>query len=116
MSASGIPLEFVQVSGQPNDTSWRKQVRAHAAKNPKARRQRVLKYQNERAREMERTSQLVRDDPEISIVMPINPQSILGAWRRDPFQSFVRPLSPFEGFLFDHCTYSCFVMFPLEAV
>ncbi|KAI5458364.1 hypothetical protein BGZ63DRAFT_393189 [Mariannaea sp. PMI_226] len=99
-------FKFVQVSGQGNAASWKKQVRCHASRNSKSRRRRVLEYQSERLREAHQTQTQSKGalsglEPQ-GILVPVSPRSYLGAARTDPFNSFSRSVSPFESYLLDH--------------
>lgn len=120
-------FEFVDYSG-PGDPGKprRRTVRAHAARNGTARRERVAQYQREKQqRDDAERERLRRRDLAAGIIavdrvewttpsaanmgteveywqMYSGPVDILGAARSDPFGSFVRRLSPMDCFLLDY--------------
>ena len=103
-TSPGLGVNFVFVSEQPDDEHRKKKIRSHAAKNAKARRQKVIAYQAEKARGDEAARSACQDSWEpLNFFLPLSPQTILSAARKDPFQSFKKPPTPFESFLLDHC-------------
>lgn len=111
-------FEFVQIVkpgvNEPS-AAWRRQVRSYAARNPRARRQKVIAYQSDHRKKLEeaanegprtsnngpRTQDLVATGT--IRVLKMDPVTPLSAARTDPFASFSRPMSTFESFLLDHC-------------
>ncbi|KAM0329409.1 hypothetical protein ACHAQA_004716 [Verticillium albo-atrum] len=121
-------FQFVHIANPADAANHRKQVRAHAARNSKVRREKVAKYQAQ-ARDQEAppasetpsqddspptaVAHLDHDDSENPLpfdYMPIrpagkpspNPITLLSPARHDPFDSFIRPVAPFEGYLLNH--------------
>ncbi|KAL2756678.1 hypothetical protein ACRALDRAFT_2018359 [Sodiomyces alcalophilus JCM 7366] len=146
-AAMSTTFQFVHISKPADAANHRRHVRSHAARNSKARRERVAQYQVQLRQENSRRrlsppsssseSASASESPESSLsephsavhtpatsvhadsdgidgpwpLMPIRPVrrrspspiSLLNPARQDPFDSFSQPLSPFEGFLLNHC-------------
>lgn len=150
MSAAAA-FQFVHITKPADAANHRRHVRSHAARNSKARRERVTQYQSQlrqadSRRKPKPPSSLsessssespsetsssssgshstvqtpatsVHADPDwesdrpwpLIPIRPVrrrspSPMSLLNPARQDPFDSFSQPLSPFEGFLLNHCT------------
>lgn len=84
-----------------------RRVHSHAARaaHAKARRQRLLNYQDiEDGRNSEDKTQLsTKTTAQVGLNTILSPISLLGSGRRDPFASFARHLNPMEDFLLDYC-------------
>lgn len=112
----------------PEDTlSPREQRQAHShaarAAHAKARRLCTIEYQAGKASQIEKDTEGIQElvvasssnVPAIGAfgaeqaVLP-SPVNLLSPNGRDPFDSFARPLKPFEHFLLDHC--KCLHNFP----
>ncbi|KAH7176441.1 hypothetical protein EDB81DRAFT_37583 [Dactylonectria macrodidyma] len=119
-------FQFVQLSHPQDAASWRRQVRSHAAKNSRARQQRVIQYQEGKAKETQdsraKEALYQSEHPqEHGILVTGSVTTVLGAARTDPFDTFVRKLSKFESFLFDHFVnqvvlhvVTCYPMNPMD--
>ena len=101
-------FQFVQISHPQDAASWKRQVRSHAAKNSRARQQRVVLYQEGKVNETQglRAKEALGRSEHFQQSMkratgPI--KTALGGARIDPFNSFVRKVTKFESFLLDHC-------------
>ncbi|TDZ16411.1 hypothetical protein Cob_v010693 [Colletotrichum orbiculare MAFF 240422] len=107
---------FVQITHPSDVATWKKKVRSHAARNPSARRQRVADFQDSQRRG-EADANVASDavvrsrrtgrrnlpfTPNGSNIMLFGPLTLLSASDLDPFDSFIRPLSPFEMHLMYH--------------
>lgn len=96
---------FVQVS-HPNDSAgWKRQVRVYAARNPRARQERVNKYQVQKAKE----DKAINEEPQLQTnnVARASHASrilrVLSAASTDPFDTFVQRLRPTEKLLLHYC-------------
>ncbi|CRK11594.1 hypothetical protein HYQ45_006302 [Verticillium longisporum] len=113
-------FQFVHISNPAEAANHRKKVRAHAARNSKARREKVAEFQaQDRAQHKDaavvasETSEANRSSadggqvlellpsPLIGKLIP-SPQTLLSPVWHDPFNSFIRPVAPFEGYLLKH--------------
>lgn len=106
-------FQFVHISHPDNAPAWKKKVRSHAARNSRVRQKRVADHQSVLSAEHPPRDELLALTPAASPLSPhvaaiASPQSVLGAARTDPFDSFARRLSPLEGFLLDHCRWGSF--------
>jgi hypothetical protein len=114
-------IQFIS-SSYPGDTvsvNEQRRAHSHAARiaHAKARRRRTINYQASKVRKTSEGSQGIeekRNTPSYSVLSAFNavvtekgglpsPVSLLASDRRDPFNSFARPLEPIEHFLLDHC-------------
>ncbi|KAM0565880.1 hypothetical protein ACHAQF_007614 [Verticillium nonalfalfae] len=117
-------FQFVHISNPAEAANHRKKVRAHAARNSKARREKVAEFQaQDRAQDqpqhkdtpvvVSETSEADRSPaaggqvleflPSLLIGKLIpSPQTLLSPVWHDPFNSFIRPVAPFEGYLLKH--------------
>ncbi len=102
-------FHFVQISDPHNSASWKRQVRSHAARNARARQQRVIQYQKDNTQ----VSRLHAKETPDDAANPVQPTytygpifTALGAARTDPFHTFARKMTNFENFLLDYCTSS----------
>ncbi|KAK2018547.1 hypothetical protein LZ32DRAFT_599474 [Colletotrichum eremochloae] len=117
---------FVPISHPSESAVWKQKVRSHAAKGTRARRQRVVAYQQANAQPSlpsdddqspegtspDSTSQhpnalavvshKVSSKPDHRTAFSNSPISFLGAARTDPFNSYNRVVTPWEKQLLDH--------------
>ncbi|KAK1671145.1 hypothetical protein BDP55DRAFT_677091 [Colletotrichum godetiae] len=112
---------FVPITHPSESKAWKKKVRSHAARNPKARQQRVAAYQKSTTPPGQ---SLIEDSPARPSIQSVrlwlvttlkngsrsghtpllagSPISMLGAARTDPFNAFVRRVTIQEQGLLDH--------------
>ncbi|KAM0282350.1 hypothetical protein ACHAQH_003029 [Verticillium albo-atrum] len=113
-------FQFVHISNPDEVVNHRKKVRAHAARNSKARREKVVTYQARRKDEGGAlpasatplrndslpgiANRVAREGSEIINARKLSPGPItlLSPVRHDPFDSFIRPVAPFEAYLIKH--------------
>jgi hypothetical protein len=130
----GLPMQFILLDGQDTSSAatTQKIVRVHAARHAhtRVRQQRMIRYQRARQLEGDRSKAIdletacsgqslepqlkpvpvrygeqATTDWEIRPVLHRSPVAAVSAPHRDPFNSFVRVITPFEYFLLDHCMY-----------
>ncbi|OHF01594.1 hypothetical protein CORC01_03084 [Colletotrichum orchidophilum] len=123
---------FVPITHPSESKAWKKKVRSHAARNPKARQQRVAAYQQSttppHGGQLSLGQGLVEDSPARPSIQSVrswlvttlkngsrsghtpllanSPISMLGAARTDPFNTFVRRVTIQEQGLLDHFLHS----------
>ncbi|RBQ86465.1 hypothetical protein VDGD_06139 [Verticillium dahliae] len=117
-------FQFVHITNPAEAANHRKKVRAHAARNSKARREKVAEFQAQhraQGRAQHKDAAVVASEtsradrssaaggqvleplpsPLIGKLIP-SPQTLLSPVWHDPFNSFIRPVAPFEGYLLKH--------------
>jgi len=116
-------FEIINIS-RPEDAAikeTRRKVRSNAARNSEGRKQRVIKHQLERTQALDqvcnpkqsretrkKAAAAIGPVASVWLAWPVpNPMEMLSAARRDPFNSSARSVTPFEGFLLDHCMFIC---------
>ncbi|PKS06611.1 hypothetical protein jhhlp_007360 [Lomentospora prolificans] len=109
-------FKFIHMSSPADAAAFKTQVRSHAARNPRARKKKVMRHQKEkRAEEVHGQELEVVPDTrssksqgpvyahlDTSAVATGHVARILCAQPVDPFDSFCRPLNPMEHRLLDH--------------
>jgi len=125
MTSNGLgSIQFINKSSLDNDLTVEDQRRAHShaarAAHAKARRLATIQYQSSKATQVEDSNHAVNErritvksnrhailnaaksntTEQPALPSPLNP---LPSDRRDPFESFVRPLKRGEHFLLDYC-------------
>lgn len=106
-------FHFVNVSDQEDAAVRKRKIRTHAAKNSLARQKRVLEHQKSQLAVVELNGGVKREPKTRStmkggsrVIIPVaysSPRSVLSAGKRDPFETTVRVLTPFEQYLLSHC-------------
>ncbi|KAF6796355.1 hypothetical protein CSOJ01_13239 [Colletotrichum sojae] len=99
------PFKFVTLSHPKDSAAWKREVRSHAARNPFARRRRVVAYQAQAEDEDATSPQsgtLVASRRGSPVRTQGDPITLLDANNVDPFGSFCQPLTSFERLLIDH--------------
>ena len=95
-------LQFIITAPEAasSTTSQQRVARSHAARSAHARvrRLRTSQYQAQRKREW-------LNDVKYKLNRATDIVTVLPASRKDPFNSFARPLKPLEQMLFDHCMF-----------
>jgi len=114
----GVAVRFINASHPRDAVSSKavKSIRSHAAKAVQiSRRAALTKNQIPPDNEMNTplhsassTTQSTADSLEmrarvVPVVVALGPANWLSSARKDPFQSFARPVTESEHFLFDHC-------------
>ncbi|KAG7140828.1 hypothetical protein HYQ45_002545 [Verticillium longisporum] len=117
-------FQFVHITNPAEAANHRKKVRAHAARNSKARREKVAEFQAQhraQGRAQHKDAAVVASETSRAdrssaaggqVLEPLpspligklihSPQTLLSPVWHDPFNSFIRPVAPFEGYLLKH--------------
>lgn len=91
-----VAVQFINASHPRDVTSAeaKKKIRSHVAKDIHASRHSRIRDDNQVEE---------RESVELKVPVPA-PECLLSSSRKDPFQSFARPVTEMEHFLIDHCT------------
>lgn len=116
-----VAVQFINAS-HPRDaisTEAKKKIRSHVAKDIHASRHSRNRYMGEASNRYDNQVE-ERELAELNVPLPA-PECLLSSSRKDPFQSFARPVTEMEHFLIDHCTghetfrrYEAYLMCPLD--